>query len=468
MGNATFAAPSRLGRHEVILPLGDRARLAWTAELERWVVLRLLPAPDFEATLRAAKRAIGLAHPNVLEIVDVTSEGDHVVDVVEYAPGASLAELTVSPAIVIRIAHDLLVGLQRWHDHVGAHGDLSRATILVGTDGITRLGRTAVSLEENEPRGDVRRAGMILWETLANASLPPGDPPVIEGVPREVSDAVVRALATDPPSAARLAEELASAARSTMFFADVTDVAKVVNEAVRARLLERRDLVTRAARERHERPQSLPDVRTMIGLAGPPPRKRAPLPTLPDVPTPKDDGTSELRLAVAEPMVIGEHASLGLLGEARFAPLDDEPEPPVVVSPVFVPEEAAVAEEAPVVAPTPWTTKRLSIAVGAVGLAIGFVIVLSVVGRDQRPATAPSSAGLVALPVATTITAAAAIPPIPPPEPIASVTPEPAAPPSATTPQPPPPLNGTGKPKPGTHPAGTGTVKRPWSKHTTR
>jgi hypothetical protein len=361
--------PYRLGRYEVLLPLGQRARLGFADELERWLVYRPLDPAD-EAS---ARRAIGLVHPHIVQVVDVIEDEGEVLDVLEYAPGAMLAELgAISPAVTLRVVKDALLGLDRWHGVLGAHAHLDQKTILVGTDGLARIMRRTPA-SSGAPRDDVAQLLALVGGEIDPA----------------VRDVCKRAKGTP----AEIADALEHAARQTRSMADAAEVSALVGRTVASKLRARRELVAQAARERAERPQSLPDVRTMVGVAAAPATKRPPLPPLPEKPFAKDDGTSELRIAVPTGR-IAERASDDILGTATEVP---EEEPSVVRPPLAIGDPQAAQ-------------KRLALIAGGVGLGLGFILVLVLVTREHAPTEDAKQAMTVASGAVAPSAAAAAEP----------------------------------------------------------
>src|SRR5581483_5010714 len=108
------------------------------------------------AFIDEARLASRVRHPNVVQTLDVAREGDELLLVMEYVPGASLATLTriaqergepIPPKIIAAILSGALIGLHAAHDaedergeplHL-VHRDVSPQNILVGADGITRV-----------------------------------------------------------------------------------------------------------------------------------------------------------------------------------------------------------------------------------------------------------------------------------------------------------------------------------------
>lgn len=422
--------------------------------------------------LDEARLTKGLRHPNVIAAFDMGESEEGVFLVMEYIPGDSLAGLrrlaSASPGglprrVALRILIDGLRGLHAAHEHRDetgkhlaiVHRDFTPRNLLVGTDGIARLtdfglarassrmsntdvGSTKGTLHYLAPeqvtdapldrRCDLWAAGVIAWEIMTGARLYDGEersslepnrpePPRIKTVvPLIATDAldliVARALMVDREhrisSALELANELEDSADKAKLLADHEEVAKVVVELVGPELVERRELLDQARREMHKRPVSAPDVRTMVGMAGPLSPKRPPLPSLPERPSLIDDGRSELRIAV-EFAANPERASVGVLGAPPSPTLSAEPpEPEVFRSPLGGGEaeppapsptptratpEVAFAIFHDVVKPwvtPPWTTKKISILAGGFG-AVGFLIVLMAASSSSKSNARPST-----------------------------------------------------------------------------
>jgi serine/threonine-protein kinase len=221
--------PERVGRYELLLPIGTGgmatvhlARTAVVGDLYREVALKLMH-PHFRAEdgewathlLDEAKLAARIRHPNVVSVLEV-GEGDFgVFLVMEYVEGDTLSGLVRAArargqalplAIAGRILVDALAGLHAAHeltDEQGArldlvHRDFSPQNILVGTDGISRLtdfgiaksaarvgvtssgiikGKVGYMAPEQalgkrvDRRCDVWAAGVVCWELLAGQRL---------------------------------------------------------------------------------------------------------------------------------------------------------------------------------------------------------------------------------------------------------------------------------------------------------
>jgi serine/threonine protein kinase len=164
-----------------------------------------------------AHLASSINHPNVVSSLDVVSEGDEILLVMDYVEGETLATLLRSSrkdrslrapriSVMVRVLTDVLAGLHAAHTaktprgrplHI-VHRDVSPQNIMVGFDGIarvldfgvataahrrhsTRPGRIKGKLAYMSPeqvrgepvdaRTDVFAAGVVLWECLTQRRL---------------------------------------------------------------------------------------------------------------------------------------------------------------------------------------------------------------------------------------------------------------------------------------------------------
>lgn len=274
----------------------------------------LLGDPAFRRMFLAEGRlASRIGHPNVVAALDLEEVDDTLTLVMEYVEGGSLAELIfskealaapLSPHAAIRIVLDATAGADAVHaleDDDGrplrvVHRDISPHNILVGIDGVARLtdlgiakpglstaGATAsnalrgkfaymspehVHGEALDARSDVFGLGVTAWEALTRRHLfrahseietvkrlltiTPVPPSRYEpSVPREVDDAVMRALEKSRdarwPSARAFHDALLSA--SDGWVATPEDVAAEVDGILGLKIDERRRLAAERARE---------------------------------------------------------------------------------------------------------------------------------------------------------------------------------------------------------------------------
>lgn len=189
---------------------------------QTFAVKRLHPhlskSPEFVAMfLDEARVAARIRHPNVVSIIDVVSQADELLLVMDYIEGESLSRLLgpnpashqkVAPEIAVRIMADVLEGLHAAHEITDdngvplgvVHRDVSPQNVLVGTDGVSHLidfgvakaagrlhvtkdgaikGKIAYMAPEQirgtvDRRADVYAASTVLWEMLVGRRIFPG------------------------------------------------------------------------------------------------------------------------------------------------------------------------------------------------------------------------------------------------------------------------------------------------------
>ncbi|WBB53938.1 serine/threonine-protein kinase [Verrucosispora sp. WMMD573] len=125
----------------------------WRAEdelLHREVAIKQVVLPDWlggdeldqsrARTLREARTAARLNHPNVVRVYDVVSEADVPWIVMEYVPSRTLQDLLdadgpLSPQRAARIGLSLLDALRAAHEAGVLHRDVKPANVLVADDG---------------------------------------------------------------------------------------------------------------------------------------------------------------------------------------------------------------------------------------------------------------------------------------------------------------------------------------------
>ncbi|MGW5052838.1 serine/threonine-protein kinase [Actinokineospora sp. NPDC004072] len=167
------------GRYRVRGMVGQGAMgVVWSAydeHLRRPVavkeVRRQPGVPDAEAaelrerTLREARAIAALAHPNVVTLHDVVTEGDEPFVVMEYVQALSLAQLlrlngpcTDVQAAVIGSA--VAAGLLAAHAAGITHRDVKPGNVLVGADGTVKL--TDFGIARNVSERTLTRSGIML------------------------------------------------------------------------------------------------------------------------------------------------------------------------------------------------------------------------------------------------------------------------------------------------------------------
>jgi eukaryotic-like serine/threonine-protein kinase len=163
------------GRYELVRPLGHGAMatvdLAHDVELERPVALKRLAenlARDEDLRrrfLREARLAARLAHPNVVRVFDVGEDDGRPFIAMEYVEGETLAELVgrrgrLPAAEAATIGMQLCAGLAAAHAAGLVHRDVKPQNLLLGTDGVVKLGDFGIAAGHEGTRLTI--AGTVL------------------------------------------------------------------------------------------------------------------------------------------------------------------------------------------------------------------------------------------------------------------------------------------------------------------
>jgi serine/threonine protein kinase len=256
------AAPAPLGTvaHYTLL---ERLEPAGPGELYRardthrgrTVAVRLLPsgfAADPAALIANARSLIALSHPNAIALFDVGDHGGRVFLVFEFLTGQSLRAEMAGRSLNVRRAVDLAVqmtdAVADAHAAGFIHGGLSPDSIVVTAKGHAKIPAFELAAhggfeqangevrlrdydspeeargERPDERSDVFSVGAILYEMLTarrphhrGAAAPSASNP---HVPKELDEAVLTAVASNPANRHQSAAAFAAALRSVAAMID--------------------------------------------------------------------------------------------------------------------------------------------------------------------------------------------------------------------------------------------------------
>jgi serine/threonine-protein kinase len=300
--------------YDVVRPIGARPRRVYAvrragsapsgrAQLavgERFEGAAIAGDPRAEAFALEARRIATLASPSLARAREVIARGDDLVIFSEFVDGEKLSALwppeSLPLEIALRAILDVLGAVGTLHNARDArqqpmklaHGEISTATVVFGTDGIARVlhavsrrfpgtefepastGYLAPEVALGEPfdaRADVYGAGVLLWEVLSGQRLfAEGDPATIAkqvragGVPaatvpgkadwaKGLVDVAAKALAASPearwPTAAAMAAEVRKSAGLKL--APASAAAAFARKAIGERVKARREALEGAA-----------------------------------------------------------------------------------------------------------------------------------------------------------------------------------------------------------------------------
>jgi eukaryotic-like serine/threonine-protein kinase len=163
------------GRYELVRPLGHGAMatvdLTHDVELDRPVALKRLAenlARDEELRrrfLREARLAARLSHPNVVRVFDVGEDDGRPFIAMEYVEGETLSELIARrgrlPATeAAALGLQMCSGLAAAHAAGLVHRDVKPQNLLLGTDGVLKLGDFGIAVGPEGTR--LTLAGTVL------------------------------------------------------------------------------------------------------------------------------------------------------------------------------------------------------------------------------------------------------------------------------------------------------------------
>ncbi|MBX3228429.1 MAG: serine/threonine protein kinase [Labilithrix sp.] len=354
-----------------------------------------------------ARLTARLRHPNVVPTMDIVAEDGHLLLVMEYVEGASLATLLrsvknagtkIPVPIACAIVHDMLLGLHEAHqtkDDEGLplsiiHRDVSPHNVLVGVDGLSRVLDFGVAKarqnthrsNDNEIKGkipymppeqlfgealdhrvDVYAAGVTLWEALCCERLFDGpsetalvrqisEEPIkkpsdrVEGLPPALDALVLKALAREANDRFESALAMAEAIASIVPLPTRTEVSSWARQYVTPREVPSGKIPTSEQQLADHMATALVGILERNSMRSPSQRRTAPG-TLAMTPVPSLRPAGSARTTR---VAIGVAAAALLVAGAAVAQVArTESAPPVREVHVVVPQPTQLAETAPVV-----------------------------------------------------------------------------------------------------------------------
>ncbi|MDP3217343.1 MAG: serine/threonine-protein kinase, partial [Deltaproteobacteria bacterium] len=374
-----MSAGTRLGRYEIVSDLGAGGmatvylgRALSVAGFQRLVAIKLLhphllrDETFVQMFLDEGRLAARIHHPNVVGTLDLERSPEGLYIVSEYIEGDQLlglykaaraTEQRIPRPIALRIALDVLAGLQAAHDLTDdlgtalriVHRDVSPHNILVGSDGITRLTDFGIAKAEEriadtrdgivkgklsymapeqpndspiDRRADLFSLGTVLWECLTGRRLFPGktDAEVLQALlnrpiarlravdpelPEALDGVLARALDRDPARRWQSAREFSDALEGAVGASEIASyrvVADHVKQVAAPKIIaehERRRATTR------DLPVYRPSVESLRAISAIPSPGRASSPPEPPTPLPSvasaDEAPTQMQSAMMPP-----------------------------------------------------------------------------------------------------------------------------------------------------------------------
>jgi len=410
VGTSEPPVPDQLGPYEILEPL--RGLDAWErylatsgAELVQITVVHPEPGKSALAArelARAMRQVANITGEHVVRTFRAEKEGDATLLVTQHLAGRWLREILagvgrLDRGLAMRILLDASSGLAAVHDASAPHGDVRPASVLVGDDGIARvgwlgLGSVAAFLRLPEPvraarlpyrapeeqrgrmasaAGDLYSLGVLVVELLTGAQPPPASPSGVTatatvdglrnaGLPDALARFVIRLLSPTPsarPTSARAVHEVLEEASAEIPAASREEVAALVRTAKSIHPQTRRDVLAQI-----DEPAPRPGVET-IEL---PPAEVPRLPPVAPPPVPQDSVRRKMTtppprtrpIAIAGPPPIpgpGRRPAPPLPPPKQLKPTLEmhAVKAPPAAGATATPAAAAVPLAAPVAAPAP-------------------------------------------------------------------------------------------------------------------
>ncbi|MCX5746157.1 MAG: serine/threonine-protein kinase [Proteobacteria bacterium] len=163
-GMAEVFAGHTMGDHGFSKPVAIKRLLPELANDEVFV----------ERLIEEAKLLVGLAHGNIVSVMDLAREGDDVFLVMEFVDGPSLRQLIkgrgargLSLGVASYVVTAAATGLQFAHQRAVIHADVSPSNILLTTSGEVRVADFGIARREGGPIGGEAEVIEGKWAYMA-------------------------------------------------------------------------------------------------------------------------------------------------------------------------------------------------------------------------------------------------------------------------------------------------------------
>ncbi len=151
LGNYRLERLVGRGRMGVVYLAKDEALLRATAiKVLSWSATDAKGQDPVQWFLAEARLVARINHPRVVQIYGAARQGDYCYIAMEYVPGRSAEAMVTRGALPPELATDILVqaasALHAAHRSGVVHRDVKPANLLVGDDGVTKLGDFGMAL----------------------------------------------------------------------------------------------------------------------------------------------------------------------------------------------------------------------------------------------------------------------------------------------------------------------------------